>query len=202
MIILEHWETFNFDGAMRGMRNPMNSWHKGDTSGQSLGQNDLDLLLRLTKAGTDHRKALRQMLVGVDITAPLYWWKEFDTYKVGTVANSCSTMHKLTAKPFELADFSTDGMSEDGVAKVELQTIVLNELRELWLENKQKNNWRDMVCLLPCSYNQKRTVTLNYEVLLNMYFARRRHKLQEWRDFCEAVMELPYFKEIAEAAGK
>ena len=202
MIILEHWETFNFDGAMRGMRNPMNSWHKGDTSGQSLGQNDLDLLLRLTKAGTDHRKALRQMLVGVDITAPLYWWKEFDTYKVGTVANSCSTMHKLTAKPFELADFSTDGMSEDGAAKVELQTIVLNELRELWLENKQKNNWRDMVCLLPCSYNQKRTVTLNYEVLLNMYFARRRHKLQEWRDFCEAVMELPYFKEIAEAAGK
>lgn len=202
MIILEHWETFNFDGAMRGMRNPMNSWHKGDTSGQSLGQNDLDLLLRLTKAGTDHRKVLRQMMVSVDITAPLYWWKEADQYRIGVTTNSCSTMHKLTAKPFELADFSTDGMSEDGVGMMELQTIVLNELRELWLENKQKNNWRDMVCLLPCSYNQKRTVTLNYEVLLNMYFARRRHKLQEWRDFCEAVMELPYFKEIAEAAGK
>lgn len=199
MITLEHVETFNFEGAMRGMRNPMNSWHKADTPGQSIGQNDLDLLLRLTKAGTDHRKVLRQMMVSMDITAPLYWWKEADTYTVGTVANSCSTMHKIHAKQFDPGDFSSESVSSSS-----MQTVIteLNYLRANYNETGDKAYWRAMIQLLPSAYNQKRTVTLNYEVLLNMYFARRRHKLQEWRDFCDSVMELPYFKEIAEAAGK
>ena len=202
MITLEHWETFNFEGAMRGMRNPMNSWHKSDTVGQSIGQNDLDLLLRLTKAGTDHRKVLRQMMVSVDITAPLYWWKEFDTYKVGTVANSCSTMHKIQSKEFTMADFSHEQMNSPARAMLDVVVLQLEGLRQAYIASKSKEDWYSMIQLLPSSYNQKRTVTLNYEVLLNMYFARRRHKLQEWRDFCDAVMELPYFKEIAEAAGK
>lgn len=202
MITLEHVETFNFEGAMRGMRNPMNSWHKADTSGQSIGQNDLDLLLRLTKAGTDHRKVLRQMMVSVDITAPLYWWKEFDTYKVGTVANSCSTMHKIHTQKFTIDDFSHEQMGENAVGMLRAVTVWMEFLRKKYLASKSKEDWYSMIQLLPSSYNQKRTVTLNYEVLLNMYFARRRHKLQEWRDFCDAVMELPYFKEIAEAAGK
>lgn len=202
MITLEHIETFNFEGAMRGMRNPMNSWHKADTSGQSVGQNDLDLLLRLTKAGTDHRKVLRQMMVSVDITAPLYWWKEFDTYKVGTVANSCSTMHKIHNKTFTMQDFSHEQMNSQARAMLDVVVLQLEGLRQAYLASKSKEDWYSMIQLLPSSYNQKRTVTLNYEVLLNMYFARRRHKLQEWRDFCDSVMELPYFKEIAEAAGK
>lgn len=202
MITLEHVETFNFEGAMRGMRNPMNSWHKADTSGQSVGQNDLDLLLRLTKAGTDHRKVLRQMMVSVDITAPLYWWKEFDTYKVGTVANSCSTMHKIHAQKFTIDDFSHEQMGENAVGMLGIVAAWMEGLRKDYLASKSKEDWYSMIQLLPSSYNQKRTVTLNYEVLLNMYFARRRHKLQEWRDFCDSVMELPYFKEIAEAAGK
>lgn len=201
MITLEHVETFNFEGAMRGMRNPMNSWHKADTSGQSIGQNDLDLLLRLTKAGTDHRKVLRQMMVSMDITAPLYWWKEADTYKVGTVANSCSTMHKIQAQEFTIDDFSHEQMGENAVGMLRAVTVWMEFLRKKYLASKSKEDWYSMIQLLPSSYNQKRTVTLNYEVLLNMYFARRRHKLQEWRDFCDAVMELPYFKEIAEAAA-
>lgn len=202
MITLEHVETFNFEGATRGMRNPMNSWHKADTSGQSIGQNDLDLLLRLTKAGTDHRKVLRQMMVSVDITAPLYWWKEFDTYKVGTVANSCSTMHKIHTQKFTIDDFSHEQMGDKAVGMLGIVAAWMEGLRKDYLASKSKEDWYSMIQLLPSSYNQKRTVTLNYEVLLNMYFARRRHKLQEWRDFCEAVMELPYFKEIAEVAGK
>ena len=202
MITLDHVETFNFEGAMRGMRNPMNSWHKADTSGQSIGQNDLDLLLRLTKAGTDHRKVLRQMMVSMDITAPLYWWKEADTYKVGTVANSCSTMHKIHNKTFTMQDFSHEQMNSQARAMLDVVVLHLEGLRQAYLTSKSKEDWYSMIQLLPSSYNQKRTVTLNYEVLLNMYFARRRHKLQEWRDFCDAVMELPYFKEIAEAVGK
>lgn len=202
MIALEHIETFNFEGAMRGMRNPMNSWHKADTSGQSIGQNDLDLLLRLTKAGTDHRKVLRQMMVSMDITAPLYWFKEFDTYKVGTVANSCSTMHKIHTQEFTLDDFSHDQMNASALASLRNTVDDLEVLRLHYLSTKDKEDWYSMIQLLPSSYNQKRTVTLNYEVLLNMYFARRRHKLEEWRDFCDEVMKLPYFKEIAEAAGK
>jgi len=202
VITLEHIETFNFEGAMRGMRNPMNSWHKADTSGQSIGQNDLDLLLRLTKAGTDHRKVLRQMMVSVDITAPLYWFKEFDTYKVGTVANSCSTMHKIHTQEFTLDDFSHDQMNSQARAMLDVVVLQLEGLRQAYIASKSKEDWYSMIQLLPSSYNQKRTVTLNYEVLLNMYFARRRHKLEEWRDFCDDVMKLPYFKEIAEAAGK
>lgn len=202
MITLEHWETFNFEGAMRGMRNPMNSWHKADTSGQSVGQNDLDLLLRLTKAGTDHRKVLRQMMVSVDITAPLYWWKEADTYKVGTVANSCSTMHKIHTQEFTLDDFSHEQMNAYALASLHDTVDDLEVLRLHYLSTKDREDWYSMIQLLPSSYNQKRTVTMNYEVLLNMYFARRRHKLEEWRDFCDEVIKLPYFKEIAEAAGK
>lgn len=202
MITLEHVETFNFEGAMRGMRNPMNSWHKADTSGQSIGQNDLDLLLRLTKAGTDHRKVLRQMLVSVDITAPLYWWKEADQYRIGVTTNSCSTMHKIHNKTFTMQDFSHEQMNSQARAMLDVVVLQLEGLRQAYIASKSKEDWYSMIQLLPSSYNQKRTVTLNYEVLLNMYFARRRHKLQEWRDFCDAVMELPYFKEIAEAAGK
>lgn len=202
MITLEHWETFNFEGAMRGMRNPMNSWHKSDTVGQSIGQNDLDLLLRLTKAGTDHRKVLRQMMVSVDITAPLYWWKEADQYRIGVTTNSCSTMHKIHTQKFTIDDFSHEQMGENAVGMLRAVTVWMEFLRKKYLASKSKDDWYSMIQLLPSSYNQKRTVTLNYEVLLNMYFARRRHKLQEWRDFCDAVMELPYFKEIAEAAGK
>ena len=202
MITLEHVETFNFEGAMRGMRNPMNSWHKSDTVGQSIGQNDLDLLLRLTKSGTDHRKALRQILVSVDVNAPLYWWKEADQYRIGVTTNSCSTMHKIQSKEFTLDDFSTDNMNDFSEKVMECVVEALEQLRKQYIATKDKRYWYSMIQLLPSSYNQKRTVTLNYEVLLNMYFARRRHKLEEWRDFCDAVMELPYFREIAEAAGK
>lgn len=199
MIKTSHWETLNFENAMRGMRNPMNSWEKSDSVHQHIGPNDLDLLLRLTKAGTDHRKVLRQMMVSVDITAPLYWWKEFDTYKVGTVANSTSTMHKIHTKPFEMADFSTDQMVGTAVLFMAEQVIpTLESMRIVYLTHHDKKVWYSIIQLLPSSYNQTRTVTLNYEVLLNMYLARRKHKLQEWQDFCEEVSELPYFKEISE----
>lgn len=201
MIKIENTEVFNFEGAIRGARNPMNSWAKSDSyyneSGRYiLGENDLDLAKRLTKAGSDHRKFLRQIFISVDITAPLYWWKEFDTYKVGTVANSTSTMHKIHAKEFTLDDFSHEKLEGVFLEQLKLTIDCLNFAREEFVDTKDKFFWHQMIQLLPSSYNQKRTVTMNYENLLNMYYARRNHKLDEWHTYCDWVLTLPYFKEI------
>jgi hypothetical protein len=217
MIKLERTSVFNFENAIRGARNPMNSWDKSDSKicrhdeqlycegshsckhanalqDFCLGKNDLALMHKLALAGSDHRKFLRQIMVSVDITAPRYWWAEFDTYKVGTVANSCSTMHTIHKKEFELDDFSFDGL----LSPFDLRDAInrLNTYRELYLQTKEKIYWRSMIILLPQSYNQKRTVTLNYEVLLNQYHARKQHKLDEWHIYCDWIESLPYFKEI------
>ena len=203
--------TFNWEGAIRGMRNPMNSHDKSDSfvgcgiyeypyCGEScreachfvVGKNDLTLMKKLAKAGSDHRKFMRQIFVSVDITAPLYWWKEFDTYKVGTVANSTSTMHKIHAKEFEMNDFGTDNMTEVGVAVLRDLVSVLENWRFSFNETKDKAIWYDIISLLPSTYLQKRTVTLNYENLVNMYHARKNHKLDEWRTFCDWIKDLPY----------
>ena len=208
MIKIENVEVMGFKPAIRGMRNPMNSWLKSDSgysspyqdgcsnsAGFSIGSNDLDLMKRLRTAGTDHRKFMRMITVYLDITAPLYWWKEFDTYKVGTVANSCSTMHKIAAKEFTLDDFSHEHLQEDSVAVLESVIHTLNVHRE-WFNNKvlddPKIDWWQMIQLLPSSYNQKRTVMLNYEVLANMYKSRRNHKLDEWVELCKWIETLPY----------
>ncbi len=201
MILLEKAEVMNFEGAIRGARNPMNSWDRMDSSYDKdgnfvLGPNDLSLAKRLCKAGSDHRKFIRQIMVCVDITAPLYWWKEFDTYKVATVANSTSTMHKLCSKPFELTDFSHDQLSIDAMAALSSYMNFMEEKRLSYIETKDKADWYDLIQLLPSSYNQTRTVTMNYENLLNMYFARRNHKLNEWHTFCDWILELPYTKEF------
>ena len=205
MIKIENVEVIGWEHVIRGMRNPMNSWEKSDSgytspyqdgcinsTGFSIGSNDLDLMKRLRSAGTDHRKFMRMIAVYLDITAPLYWWKEFDTYKVGTVANSCSTMHKIAAKEFTLEDFSCEHLV--GIAKDDLHgtTAVLNHFRKLYLQSKDKKYWWQMIQLLPSSYNQKRTVMLNYEVLANIYKSRRNHKLDEWVEFCEWIETLPY----------
>lgn len=204
MIKLTRTEVFNFENAIRGMRNPLNSWDKSDSAyywsnGVEVGdfragENDLALMRKLAAAGSDHRKFLRQIMVSVDITAPRYWWTEFDTYKVGTVANSCSTMHTIHKKEFELDDFSIDGL----LSPFDLREIIdkLNTYREMYLQTKDKSYWRSMIILLPQSYNQLRTVTLNYEVLLNQYHARKAHKLTEWHDYCAWIESLPHFKEI------
>jgi hypothetical protein len=202
MILIEKEVVYNFEGAVRGMRNPLNSWDKIDSKYVSgsyiLGENDLDLMRRLVKAGSDHRKFMRQILVCFDITAPLYWWKEFDTYKVGTTANSTSTMHKLTAKKFTFDDFSheklktTLGETFEGMDLLAMIIDFLNERRERYLETKDKTIWDEMIQILPTSYNQKRTLTLNYEVLRNMYHSRKNHKLQEWRDMCAKIESLPH----------
>jgi hypothetical protein len=212
MIKLEKTEVFGWESAIRGMRNPMNSWDKSDSYYDwwedpspinpndgirfFVGENDLKLMKKLSNAGNDHGKFLRMINVTVDITAPLYWWKEFDTYKVGTVANSCSTMHKIHAKEFTLDDFSHEHLYLD--SKEMLETIIkgLNAYREDFLREKDNDYWWQMIQMLPSSYNQKRTVQLNYQVLKSMYFARKNHKLDEWREFCEWVEGLPYFKEI------
>ena len=201
MIKLENTKVMNFEGAIRGARNPMNSWDRMDSrydkdGNYILGENDLSLAKRLCKAGSDHRKFIRQILVCVDITAPMYWWKEFDTYKVGTVANSTSTMHKIHSKPFELDDFSHDHLSED--AKGALLDFIgfMEKKRVSFVENKNKDDWYDIIQLLPSSYNQTRTITMNYENLHNMYFARKSHKLEEWHKYCDWIMELPYTKEL------
>lgn len=204
MIMLNNAETFGWEAAIRGMRNPMNSWSKSDSSfkylheeGIALGANDLDLMKRLIRAGSDHRKFLRMIMVSVDITAPLYWWKEFDTYKVGTVANSCSTMHKVHAKKFTVDDFSHEHLNEWELVVLERVIDIMNENRDKFVRTKEKHYWWQMIQLLPSSYNQKRTVMLNYEVLRNMYHARKAHKLDEWRDgFCEWVRGLPYAQEL------
>lgn len=248
MIKIENTEVMGWEAAIRGMRNPMNSWEKSDSDyrlilcgrcdeceafmkeeweecdnceveklkskheGFMIGPNDLDLMNRLCKAGTDHRKFMRMITVYLDITAPLYWWKEFDTYKIGTVANSCSTMHKIHAKEFTLDDFSCEHLFDDYSMEDELtytdngidqycytsndalETIldVLNHHRTMFLETKDKKYWWQMIQLLPSSYNQKRSVMLNYEVLANIYHSRKNHKLDEWRTFCEFIETLPY----------
>ena len=201
MLKVERISVMNFDNAIRGARNPMNSWGKSDSyygeNGEYiLGDNDLGLAMRLAKAGSDHRKFLRQIIVSMDITAPLYWWKEFDTYKVGTVANSTSTMHKIHAKEFCREDFSCDKMSEDALAVLDSVIAFLEGQRRAFVETKDKAYWQNMIQLLPTSYNQLRTVTLNYEVLINIYHSRRYHKLDEWKLLCAAIEKLPYAKEL------
>lgn len=229
MIKIENVKVMGWEASIRGMRNPMNSWEKSDTKWYlmgaprtnpaadndkylrekyCIGDNDLDLMKRLVKAGTDHRKFMRMITVYADITAPLYWWKEYDTYKVGTVANSCSTMHKIAEKEFTLEDFSCEHlkdfdkplrMDSNGLTKypwfrISLESTIdtLNYARELYLKTKDKNYWWQMIQLLPSSYNQKRTVMLNYEVLANIYKSRKNHKLDEWRIFCDWIKALPY----------
>lgn len=201
MIKLERTGVMNFDNAMRGARNPMNSWGRYDSyydeAGNFVfGENDLSLAKRLCKAGTDHRKFVRMIFVTVDVTAPMYWWKEYDTYKVATVANSTSTMHKITSKPFELSDFSVDKMNEEGIRAMEAVIETLENLRLKYLETKDKELWYTIIQLLPSSYNQMRTCTLNYETLCNIYYARRNHKLDEWHTYCDWIEGLPYFKEL------
>lgn len=204
MLKIERVSVMNLDNAIRGARNPMNSWARSDSGcgpdGQfRLGPNDLDLALRLCAAGSDHRKFLRQVFVSMDITAPLYWWKEFDTYKVGTVANSTSTMHKLHARPIELSDFSTDHMAPASLAEFRRYTAYLETVRQRYVEGRDKADWYDLIQLLPSSYNQMRTVTLNYEVAAGIYFARRSHKLDEWHVLCGALLELPYARQMLSA---
>lgn len=229
-IKFENTEVVGWEAAIRGMRNPMNSWEKSDSGykcpylkpelghtpsccreNMCIGPNDLNLMKRLVKAGTDHRKFMRMITVYVDITAPLYWWKEFDTYKVGTVANSCSTMHKIADKEFTLEDFSTEHLYSDELEFFKEIVDRLNGVRELYLESKKKEDWWQMIQLLPSSYNQKRTVMMNYEVLSNIYKSRKNHKLDEWAEhdpmvigmdtdegswsfmsFCDWIKTLPY----------
>jgi hypothetical protein len=202
MIDFDKCYVMNFENAMRGARNPMNSWTRADSyyddKGQYiLGENDLSLAKRLRNAGTsDHRKFIRQIMLSVDITAPLYWWKEYDTYKVATVANSTSTMHKIHSKPFEINDFSHDHLSENGLNILKNIVNELEKIRLEYIEKKDKALWYDLIQLLPSSYNQMRTCTLNYETLVNIYKSRKNHKLDEWRSFCEWIKTLPYAKEI------
>ena len=201
MILIEKTKVMNLEGAIRGARNPMNSWaridSKYDEKGRYiLGPNDLDLAKRLCRAGSDHRKFIRQIMVSVDITAPLYWWKEFDTYKVATVANSTSTMHKIHAKPFETGDFSCEKLSKSAMEAFTAYMEFLELKRKHYVETKDKADWDDIIQLLPSSYNQKRTITMNYENLLNMYYARRNHKLSEWHEYCDWILTLPYTKEL------
>lgn len=230
MIKIENTEVMGWEAAIRGMRNPMNSWEKSDSKTinmtlkkhelapgvetldyepcvpyTSIGPNDLALMTRLHNSGTDHRKFMRMITVYLDITAPLYWWKEFDTYKVGTVANSCSTMHKIHAKEFTLEDFSCEHLITPAKAKLEKIVDILNGYRDIYVnwdrqddfiqrafDYEKKLVWWQLIQLLPSSYNQKRTVMLNYEVLANMYKSRKNHKLDEWHDFCHWIETLPY----------
>ena len=201
MLTLKNTSDMNFENAIRGARNPMNSWGRMDSHTEPdgsfvFGPNDLDLAMRLAKAGSDHRKYLRMIFVSVDVTAPLYWWKEYDTYKVATVANSTSTMHKIHSKPFSMDDFSCDHMT-DGTKKF-METVVaeLENIRLRFKETKSKEDWYDMIQLLPSSYNQMRTCTFNYETLINIYRARKNHKLAEWHTFCDWIETLPYAEQL------
>jgi hypothetical protein len=192
----------NIDNAIRGARNPMNSWAKSDSYYDEkgnfvMGEADLDFGKRLCRAGSDHRKFIRQIFVSVDITAPLYWWKEFDTYKVGTVANSCSTMHKIHSKAFERDDFSHDRLDEGGLRMLDATIEYLEAERQKFVADKSdRQSWHNMIQMLPSSYNQMRTITLNYENLINIYYARRNHKLAEWHTVCDWISSLPYAKEL------
>ena len=202
MLKVERVSVMNMENAIRGARNPMNSWAKMDSTydeaGQFvLGENDLSLAHRLAVAGSDHRKFLRQILVSMDVTAPLYWWKEFDTYKVGTVANSTSTMHKIHASPFSRDDFSHDRLDEGGLAMLDAVIAYLEGERVRFLaDTTDRTAWHNMIQMLPSSFNQMRTVSLNYENLINIYYARKSHKLAEWHTFCDWISSLPYAKEI------
>lgn len=206
MIKIDEVETYGWQAAIRGMRNPKNSWDKSDTTQccgcdkdcasinnkLCVGNADLKLMETLSAAGTDHGKYLRMITVTADITAPLYWWKEYDTYKVGTVANSCSTMHKIQAKEFVLSDFSTEHLSATNLIVFSMVIDAMNNARLDFLQRKDKKDWWQMIQMLPTCYNQKRTVQLNYAVLKNMYHSRQNHKLDEWREFCKWVETLPY----------
>lgn len=201
MIRIEKTSVMNLENALRGARNPLNSWARSDSSYDGdgnyiLGENDLGLAKRLCKAGSDHRKFIRMIMVCMDVTAPIYWWKEYDTYKVGTVANSTSTMHKIHSKPFSLEDFSTDHMTEDALHRFQDYVSYMEEVRLKYMENKDKQYWYDMIQLLPSSYNQMRTCTLNYETLMNIYHSRKDHKLEEWHTFCHWIETLPYANEL------
>ena len=201
MLKVDRISVVNMENAIRGARNPMNSWARMDSyyneKGEFvLGENDLSLARRLAVAGSDHRKFLRQIIVSMDINAPLYWWKEFDTYKVGTVANSCSTMHKIQAKEFSRDDFSCDRLTDEALAVLDTLIAFLEAERVKFNETKDKAAWHNMIQLLPSSFNQLRTVSLNYEVLINIYDARRHHKLAEWHTLCEAIENLPYARDL------
>ena len=198
MITIERTSVMNFENAIRGARNPMNSWNRMDSFYDEqgnfiMGPNDLNLAQRLARAGSDHRKFIRQIFVSVDFTAPLYWWKE---YKVATVANSTSTMHKIASKPFTLDDFSHERMNTQAQEALAHTVSVLEDLRKDYLETKDKETWYSMIQLLPSSYHQMRTCTLNYETLMNIYYARRNHKLDEWHTVCDWIASLPYAKEL------
>jgi hypothetical protein len=203
MLKTSNIQVYNWSGAIRGMRNPLNSWHLSDTDWEmqtneigvehpTIGENDYSLMRRLAQAGTDHRKYLRQILVSIDIEAPLFWWKEMDTYKVGTTANSCSTMHKIHSKEFTREDFTVESLEGEALSIIDNVIVELNILRNLYNTTKDKKYWRMMIEILPSSYNQLRTVTLNYEVLANMYRARKTHKLYEWHILCGVIEALPY----------
>ncbi len=201
MLKTERIEVMNLHNAMRGARNPLNSWARSDSSFNEngeyiLGENDLSLAVRLRKAGSDHRKFLRQIFVTVDVTAPLYWWKEYDTYKVGTVANSTSTMHKITSAPFDMSQFSVDKMDDETLVHMQAVIDYLEVLRTRYLETKDKQLWYDIIQFLPSSYNQMRTCTMNYENLISIYHSRKNHKLDEWHIFCDFIRSLPYAKEL------
>ena len=199
MIKFETNDVWGFEWAFKGMRNPMNSWDKSDSDWlfQEIGENDLALAKKLINAGSEHRKFLRQIYVSVDITAPLYWWKEFDTYKIGTVANSCSTMHKIHEKEFTLNDFSCEHLSPQAISNLKSTIKCMNDYREEFLKDKDKHNWWQIIQLLPSSYNQTRTVTITYENIYTMRQQRKGHKLDEWRiAFFNWSDELPHLKEL------
>ncbi len=208
MIRIERTSVMNMENAIRGARNPMNSWARMDSGYDEngnfvLGANDLDLAKRLARAGSDHRKFLRQIFVSVDITAPLYWWKEFDTYKVGTVANSCSTMHRVHSKTFTRDDFSHDRLDEGGLAALDALIAYLEAERQKFVADKtDRQSWHNIIQLLPSSYNQMRTVSLNYENLINIYYARRNHKLAEWHTLCDWILTLPYAMDLIAVKGE
>lgn len=203
MISLSNAVVFGWHSAIMGMRNPMNSWNKSDSVFYSdfsckIGQNDLDLMEKLIKAGAEHRKFLRMLHVQMDIEAPLYWWKEFETYKIGTVSNSCSTMHKIHSKEFTVDDFSHEHLDRFSTEVLGWTIKALNGSREDYMKSKSKDDWWQMIQLLPSSYNQLRTVDLDYEVLLNQYFQRKDHKLDEWRIYCEQIKCFPYLNDFIE----
>ena len=201
MLKVERISVCNMENAIRGARNPLNSWARMDSyyneKGEYvLGENDLALATKLAVAGSDHRNFLRQIIVSMDITAPLYWWKEFDTYKVGTVANSTSTMHKIQAKEFTRDDFSCDRLTDDALAVLDSLIAYLEGERVKFNDTKDRTYWHNMIQLLPSSYNQMRTVSMNYEVLINIYYARKNHKLAEWHTLCDAIKALPYAENL------